>query len=119
MHPAAGTDDVILHTFFRASIPAIEELVTRALNNGLRVADIALVLERAFDGNVRATSARRDACARRFGTSPELDAQARQKIVNALETAGPEELPAIFLVQCEGYVAVGIKRLNGEGTSLS
>jgi hypothetical protein len=76
--PRRRTDDVILDAFFRASVPAIEELVTR-------------------------------------GASPELDAQARQKIVDALET-GPRGAPCDLL---GAVLAVGIKRLNGDAATLS
>jgi hypothetical protein len=76
-------------------------------------------VERAFDGNVRALSGRRDACARGLEAKPELDTAARERIVATLESAGPDEIPAIFLVHCEGYVAVGIRRLNGGLVSVS
>jgi hypothetical protein len=114
MHDAPSkSDDRLLDDFLASASATIEELVTGALQQGRPMAEIAIILERSFDGQVRGGCGPRRSIAGRFGSDGRLSAEARRAVVDAVIGAGPQEIPAVLLVHAEGYIAAGVKKLSG------
>jgi len=112
-------DDQILTTFFESVTSTIENLVTRALQQGQRVGGLAVVLEQRFDGQVEAACVSRSAVDAHLRLVQGVDAAARGKIARAVNAADAAEIPAVLLVHGEGFVSVGIRRLPGRLTWLN
>jgi hypothetical protein len=108
------SDDALLEQAFVAASPAIEELVTAALRRGLPAAALAIVVERDFEGKTRAGCMMRQTMARQYGSDARIDEAARSRIAEAMSAPDASGIPALILVQCEGYVAAGIRTLSGE-----
>jgi hypothetical protein len=120
MHDAASANDNrLLDDLFAAVAPAIEEIVTRALHDGKPLADLAVLVERRFDGKVRVSSCPRRSIVDHFGSDLRLSRDVRRTIVDTVSGARPVEVPAVLLVHAEGYVAAGVRKLSGELVAVS
>jgi hypothetical protein len=78
-----GSDERLLDEFFQAVNPTIEELVTRAVQQGQRVTGLAVILERKFDGEVAGGCGSRSAIDGRLRGVQGVDDVARQMIVRS------------------------------------
>ncbi len=116
---ADGSDEKLLNDFFRAVTPTIEELVTRALQQGQSVQGLAVILERKFDGEVAGGCGSRNAIDGRLRGVQGVDDVARQMIVRAVNQAPANEVPAVSLVHGEAFISVGIRRVTGKVAWLS
>jgi hypothetical protein len=116
---ANGSDDQVLEEFFQAVTPTIEDLVTRAVQQGQRVKELAVVLERKFNGEVAADCVARSAIGGRLRAVQGVDDVSRRRIVAQVKHAPDHEVPAVLFVHGEGFVSVGIKRLAGRMAWLS
>jgi len=116
---ANGNDEQLLNEFFQAVTPTIEELVTRAVQQGQRVTGLAVILERKFDGEVAGGCGSRSAIDGRLRGAHGVDDVARQRIVRAVSQAPANEVPAVLLVHGEGFISVGIRRVTGKVAWLS
>jgi hypothetical protein len=63
-----GSDEKVLGEFFQSVTPTIEDLVTRAVHQGQRVKELAVVLERKFNGELAADCVSRSALGVRLRT---------------------------------------------------
>ncbi len=108
-----SSDQHLLDALLRDAMPTIEALVTGALRQGHPLAEIGILLERRFDGTVNGGAGPRDQIARRFGSDPRLDEENRRAVMETFEGASADQIPAVLVVHCEGYVAVGALRLSG------
>ncbi|MBK6692746.1 MAG: hypothetical protein IPG50_11135 [Myxococcales bacterium] len=117
----AGTthDEALIDATLNATAETISDMVTSALHNGHALGDLAVVVQRAFDGRVRMGCARRIDVARQFGGDPRLAADKRKAVSEACQTTPPDQLPIVLLVETEGYVAVGVRQGRGEVGALS
>ena len=106
-------DQALIQATFEAATGAINDMITSALQKGMRVDSLAVVVERQFDGRVVAGCALRGEVARRFGSDPNLPQTGRDGITRACASAIAGELPIIVLVHAEGYIAVGVRRERG------
>src|ERR1700722_5570129 len=111
---ADGSDEQLLNEFFEAVTPTIEELVTRAVQQGQRVRGLAIILERKFDGEVAGGCDSRSAIDARLRGVRGVDDVARQMIVREVNGASANEVPAVLLVHGEGFISVGIRRVTGK-----
>ena len=116
---SAGSDEKVLDEFFQAVTPTIEELVTRAVQQGQRVRELAVVLERKFNGDVAADCVSRSAIGGRLRAVTGVDDVARRRIAAQVKHASDDEVPAVLFVHGEGFISVGIKRLAGRMAWLS
>lgn len=113
------TDDVVLEAFLREVTPTIEELVTRALHQGHPLAEIGIVLERAFDGQIHGGCGGRTGIAAKFSRDARLTAEQRSVVTEAFRTPDAS-VPALLVIQGgEGCVTVGVRRLPGTLVALS
>lgn len=74
---------------------------------------ITLVLERTFDGQVSGKCGPRESIARVFASDARIPDASRRSVIEAITEAAPDEIPAVAMIQCEGYVVVGARRLSG------
>jgi hypothetical protein len=116
---ANGNDEKLLNEFFEAVTSTIEELVTRAVQQGQRVRELAVVLERKFNGDVAANCVARSALGGRLRAVQGVDDVSRRRIVAQVTHAPDNEVPAVLFVHGEGFISVGIKRLAGRVAWLS
>lgn len=116
---SASSDEKLLNEFFEAVTPTIEELVTRAVQQGQRVRELAVVLERKFNGEVVADCVARGALGSRLRAVHGVDDLSRRRIFAQVKHAPDHEVPAVLFVHGEGFVSVGIKRLAGRMAWLS
>jgi hypothetical protein len=93
--------------------------VTRAVQQGQRVGELAIVLERKFSGEVAADCVFRSALSVRLRAVQGVDEVSRQRIVAQVKRAPDHEVPAVLFVHGEGFISVGIKRLAGRVSWLS
>lgn len=114
-----SADESIIDEFFAAATPVIEELVTGALRQGRPADQITLVLERAFDGSVSGKCGPRESIVRLFESDARIPDPSRSSVVEAIIGAGADEIPAVAMIQCEGYIVVGARRLSGGLVSVS
>lgn len=114
LESASANDNKLLNELFAAATPAIEDLVSTELQKGKPLSDVAIFVERAFDGRIQTTCGPRRAVVARFGSDARLSSEVRRTIVETVIGAGPHEVPAVLFVQTEGYVAAGVKKLAGE-----
>jgi len=112
-------DQALLDEFFNAATVTIEELVTRALREGHPIWQLAIVLERKFDGEVAGGCGARGAIASRLAGDGRLSTESRDAIVNAIVGVGLQEIPVVLLVHAEGYVAGGVRRVQGSLVAMS
>jgi hypothetical protein len=115
----ALSDEQLLNDFFEAVTPTIEELVTRAVQEGQRVRGLAVILERKFDGEVAGGCGSRNAIEGRLRGVQGVDDTARQMIVREVQRAPAHEVPAVLLVHGGGFISVGIRRVTGKMAWLS
>ena len=114
-----STDQQLLDKFFGSATTTIEELVTRALREGHPVWQLAIVLERKFDGAVAGGCGARGAIASRLACDSRLATESRDAIVNAIVGVGLQEIPVVLLVHVEGVVIGGIRRVQGSLAAMS
>ena len=108
-----------LDQFLHEVTPTIEELVTKALQQGRSVEQMALLLERAIDGSLRGGCGSRREMASKLGLDPRFTTEQRAAIVNTINGAG-SDIPAVLLVQRgEGELLVGLRRLPGSLVTIS
>jgi len=118
--PATPSDERTFGDVLEVAAEAIGEMVTSAMRQGIPLGQLAVVVERRFDGRVFTGSTLRSKAAARFGGDPKLPADARMTITETMATAGADELPIIVIVhQGEGMVAVAVRRERGEFVSVS
>ena len=110
---ATRDDDKVLDDFFNEVAPLMEALVAKALQQGRAQATIALRLERSFDGNVSGGCGLRWTIADDVGSDARLPPSVRRVISALVRGAGEREIPAVLLVQSEGYLLVRMKMLSG------
>jgi len=115
----ADTDDQRLSDFFQAASPLIEELVTRALQQGGRVKGLVVLLERKRDGQVAGGCGGRGVVEARLRDIEGADDIARQMILRRVGEAMATEVPVVLLVHGEGFISVGVKRVKGKVGLLS
>ena len=113
MEASTTSDDAIMQATFEAASEAVSDMITGALQKGLAIKDLAVVIERRFDGGIVTGCADRAGVARQFGNDLRLAVEARATITRAVTTAAPDELPIIVLVHGEGYLTVGVRRERG------
>jgi len=113
MGQARAGDDAMLDEFLRSVTPAIEELVTRARKEGHPTRRLGIALERGFDGKIQGGYGSRGAVARRFGADPRVSAEMRRTVVETVQTAPDDEIPTVLVIQCEGYLAIGVRAIGG------
>jgi hypothetical protein len=116
---ADGSDEQVLSEFFDSVTQTIEELVTRAVQQGQPVRGLAIILERKFDGEVAGGCGSRRAIDGRLRAIAGVDDTARGMIVRQVELAPADEVPAVLLVHGEGVISVGIRRVKGKVAWLS
>ena len=118
---AAGVaaNEEVLEDFLRAASATIEELVTRALREGHPVWQLAIVLERKFDGEVGGGCGPRGAVTSRLASDPRLPPEVRSSLVEALGACGLDEVPVVMLVHGEGDIVCGVRRVKGGLVSIS
>jgi hypothetical protein len=119
MDKARPSDQGALDAFYEQSTALIEELVNGALQRGHPVHDVALVLERGFDGKVIGACGARTELMTHFTNDRRLDESTRRALVDGLRSAPPNEIPAVFVVHGEGMSVAGIRRLPGAFAALS
>jgi hypothetical protein len=113
------TNGELLDQFLRDVTPTIEELVTKALQQGRSVEQMALLLERAIDGSLRGGCGSRREMVAKLGLDPRFTTEQRAAIVNTINDAGTD-IPAVLLVQRgEGEILVGLRRLPGSLVEVS
>lgn len=108
-----ASDEQLLDEFFRSATSTIEELVTKALHDGRPVWQLAIVLERRFDGEVMGGCGSRGAIASQIVRDARLPMSARHAIVNSIVGGALHEIPVVLLVHGEGYIAGGVRRVRG------
>ena len=107
------TDEETLEQFLRDSAPSVEELVTRALQQGRAIQHVAVVLERGFDGVVRGGCGSRREIGAKFSVDMRLSEMQRDVVAKAM-SAGDDAVPTVLIMhQGEGLVLVGVRRLGG------
>jgi len=108
-----GTDEQLLDDFFTSASSTIEELVTKALHDGRPVWQLAIVLERRFDGEVTGGCGSQGAIASQIVRDARLPMGVRHAIVNSIVVGGLHEIPVVVLVHGEGEIAGGVRRVRG------
>jgi hypothetical protein len=109
----------VLERFLQDVTPTIETLVTKALQQGRATAELALLLERAFDGAVLGGCESRGDIAAKLGSDPRLTGEQRAALLESIEGAG-NDVPAILIVHVgEGEIWVGARRLPGSLSVIS
>ena len=116
---AIGSDEQLLDEFFQIVTPTIEDMVTRAIQQGQRVKGLAVVVERNFDGEVAGGCCSRSEIGGRLRGISGVDDVARQRIQRVVKDAPLDVVPAVLLVHGEGVISVGIRRLTGKVAWLS
>jgi hypothetical protein len=116
---AIGSDQQLLDEFFQAVTPTIEDMVTRAIQQGQRVNGLAVVVERKFDGEVAGACCSQSELGGRLRGISGVDDVARQRILRVVKDAPGDVVPAMLLVYGEGVISVGIRRLTGRVAWLS
>jgi hypothetical protein len=106
-------DEKLLDDFLASVAPTIEELVSRAAQQGLPLSDIAVHLERAFDGHVSGGCGARRTVAARLRSDARLSEEHRRVLEDRVIGTAPHQIPAVLFVQGEGYVAAAVKSLSG------
>jgi hypothetical protein len=106
-------DEQLLNEFFAAATATIEELVTQALRQGHPGAQIAILLERRFDGEVAGGCGPRAGIAKKLSGDTRLPASARDAVVSAIIDAPRTEIPVVLLVHAEGVIVGGIRSVQG------
>jgi hypothetical protein len=112
-------DEQVLEEFFQAVTPLIEELVTRAVQQGQRIRGLVVLLERKFDGEVVGGGGARGGIDARLRAIAGVDGHARRTILHEVDRAPPADVPVVLLVHGEGFMSVGIRRVTGRTAWLS
>ncbi len=105
---------------FQAASETISDMVTNAMRKGFALGQLAVVVERHFDGRIVAGCTVRSEIARRFTNDRRLTEEAKSTIVAEMTGAAADELPIVVVVhQGEGLVAVGVRRERGQLVAVS
>ena len=113
------TEVDVLDQFLRDVTPTIEELVTKALQQGRSVEQMALLLERAIDGSIRGGCGSRREIATKLSHDARLTREQREVIANTMEIAGTDVPTVLVVHRGEGEFVVGVRRLPGSLVAIS
>ncbi len=113
MDAATANDHALVQAALDAATDEIGDRVTSALHSGKALGELAVVVDRAFDGSLSIECVLRTEVARRLGKDARLGGSAQATLVAACKAAPHDELPIVLFVQTEGYLAVGIRRSQG------
>lgn len=110
----AMNDDVLINDFLARSSAQVENMITRALQRGERLPELALLLERRFDGRSVAACGTRVKMTEQFGRHPLLNADQRALVAERLGSIPPSELPVVILLdEGEGLILVAVRTVTG------
>lgn len=106
--------DQILEAFLHEARPIIERVVSRALNDGRAISELAVDLQRGADDQIRGGCAPRGAVAKRWRSHPELDDEKRTELADLIAETGPDEIPVAMSIVAGRFKVFGVKRLEGD-----
>ena len=109
---AADDDRALFDDLLQSAATTVEDIVTGAMLRGLPVGELAVVVERRFNGQVICGCARRRGLVRifpRYGQPAD-----REMLAAELEAATADELLIILIIhKGEGEVRIGVRRARG------
>lgn len=106
--------DQILEAFLQEALPIIERVVSRALNDGRAVSELAVDLQRGADDQIRGGCAPRGAVERRWRAHPDLGEEKRNELADLIAETGPDEIPVAMSIVAGRFKVYGVKRLEGD-----
>ena len=106
--------DQLLEAFLQQALPMIERVVTRALDDGRKISELAFDLEVGRDGEIRGGCAPRDAVAKRWRAHPKIDEAKRTAIADSILGTAPDDVPVALTIRVDRGEIYGLKVVEGE-----
>ena len=110
----SADDDRLLDLAYADAASEMEGMVTRALQAGVPLRQLAVVVERARSGNTRVICASRQHLAAHPETLLPMDAFSRDTILHALQSAEADVLTVVVLAERDAYWACGVRSERGQ-----
>ena len=103
-------DEQVVEELFVSAARTVEALVTSSTRKGHDAGQLAVIVERRFDGKARVACVERADVIDRVFNDGRIGSADRLSVVELFATAGENHIPVMVIVEAQSHLVVGIRR---------